>query len=158
LRGGGNRFGNVRLGDRWRRTRRRRRNPRHARRLLGEFFNSRWRLRNRDRRCWGPDCLNQAWRRKRRRRGLDRLRRCARLLCARTGFFRGFGGGLRKDVTLRQLNAALSREALDELARDDLFEGARRALELDAVILFQKLQHFRAAGSEQFRDFVNPNC
>jgi hypothetical protein len=33
----------------------------------------------------------------------------------------------------------LTRKAFDELARDDLFERARGALELDAVILLEQL-------------------
>jgi hypothetical protein len=44
------------------------------------------------------------------------------------------------------------------LAGDDFLERARRAFQLDAVILLEELQHFGAGGAEQFRDFVNPNC
>ena len=47
---------------------------------------------------------------------------------------------------------------LDELPRDDLFDRARRALHLDAVVRLQQRDHFLAGGVEQLRDSVNPNC
>jgi hypothetical protein len=44
------------------------------------------------------------------------------------------------------------------LARNDLLERAGRALQLDAVILLEQLQHFLAGGVQQFSDFVDPDC
>ena len=41
--------------------------------------------------------------------------------------------------------------------RDDLFDRARRALHLDAVIALEQRGHFLARGAEQFRDLVNPD-
>jgi hypothetical protein len=47
-------------------------------------------------------------------------------------------------VTARQGNATLSRDALDERTRDDLFDRTRRAFQLDAVIALQQRKHFLA--------------
>ena len=58
----------------------------------------------------------------------------------------------------RHADAALARQALDELPRDDLFDRARRALHLDAVIALQQRDHFLARRVEQLRDLVNPDC
>ena len=66
-------------------------------------------------------------------------------------------GLLREHVALRQRDALLLGEAIDELARDDLFERARRALELDAVVLLQQRQHVVAGDVEKLSDLVNPN-
>jgi hypothetical protein len=52
----------------------------------------------------------------------------------------------------------LARETLDELPRHDLLERAGCALQLDAVILLEQLQHFLAGGVQQFSDFVDPDC
>src|SRR5262249_5264480 len=57
----------------------------------------------------------------------------------------------------RELNVALFREPLDELARDDLFDRARGALHLDAVIALEQRRHFLARGAEQFRNLEDPN-
>ena len=62
-----------------------------------------------------------------------------------------------EDVALGQRDAALLGEAIDELPRDDLFERARGALQLDAVVLLQQFQHFVAGGVEKLSDLVNPN-
>src|SRR5213075_1763507 len=55
-----------------------------------------------------------------------------------------------------QRDVALARETIDQLARDDLFDGARRALDVDAHLLEQRAD-FLAAGIEQLGDFINPN-
>jgi hypothetical protein len=51
---------------------------------------------------------------------------------------------LGEHVAARQRDATLSRDALDERARDDLFDRTRRALQLDAVIALQQREHFLA--------------
>jgi hypothetical protein len=66
-------------------------------------------------------------------------------------------GLIREDVALRQLDAPLLGVALDELASHDLLEGARRALQLDAVVLPEQIQHFLAARVQKLCDFVDPN-
>ena len=66
-------------------------------------------------------------------------------------------GSLREDVAARQRNVALTRETLDELARDDFLDGARGALHLDAVVALEQRRDLLARGGEQFRDFVNPD-
>jgi hypothetical protein len=48
-------------------------------------------------------------------------------------------------------------EPIHELPRDDLFERARRALQLNSVGLLEQLQHFLAGRVEQLGDLVNPN-
>ena len=65
---------------------------------------------------------------------------------------------LGKDVALWQLDAALTRKSLDELTRHDLFERARRAFQLDAVILLEQRQDFLAGRVQQFSDFIDPDC
>ena len=64
---------------------------------------------------------------------------------------------LGEDVAARQRDVALPREAVDELPRHDLFDRARRALHLDAVIALEQRRHFLARRPEQLRDLVNPN-
>ena len=64
---------------------------------------------------------------------------------------------LGEDVAGRQRDVALLREAIDELPRDDLFDRARRALHLDAVIALEQRRHFLARRAEQLRDLVNPD-
>ena len=106
-----------------------------------------------------PHRLDQSRRRQDRRRRLRRLGRPRPSSHqAPPGFLTDAHGRLREDVALRQLDAALPREPIDELARDDLLERARRALQLDAVILLEQLQHFLAGRVQQFSDFVNPDC
>jgi hypothetical protein len=64
---------------------------------------------------------------------------------------------LREHVAARQRDVALPGHPLDKRARDDFFDGARRALQLDAVIALQQRQHFLARCVEQLSDLVNPN-
>ncbi len=91
----------------------------------------------------------------------DRLRR--RLGRARRGLLgaAGLGGrrcGLEEHLRRRrQGDAALAGMPLDELASHDLFDRARRALHVDAVITLQERDHFLARRVEQLRDFVNPD-
>ncbi len=66
--------------------------------------------------------------------------------------------GVREHLRGRgKSHTALAGQALDELARDDLFDRARRALHLDAVIALEQRHHLLAGGVEQFRDFVDPD-
>jgi hypothetical protein len=58
----------------------------------------------------------------------------------------------------RHRHVALSREPFDELARDDLFDGARRTLDLDPVIALQQRDDLLARSVEQLRDLINPDC
>jgi hypothetical protein len=51
----------------------------------------------------------------------------------------------------------LPRQPIDELSRDDLFDCARGALHLDAVIAFEQSCYFLARGAQEFCNFVNPN-
>ena len=69
----------------------------------------------------------------------------------------GRHGVLGEHVAAGQRDVALPRHSLDERARHDLFDRARRALQLDAVIALEQRQHFLARRVEQFRDLVNPN-
>jgi hypothetical protein len=88
--------------------------------------------------------------------------------CGGLGRFGGLLGGDRlltfgngrfgEDVAARERDVALTRQTLDELPRYDLFDGARRALDLDTVIALEQLRHFLARRAEQFCDFINPNC
>ncbi len=100
------------------------------------------------------DGFHQARRRQHRRGRFRRLRRFPgrRRLLTALGRRR-----LREDVAGRQRDVPLLGKPLHELARDDLFDRARRALHLDAVITLQKRRHFLARGAEQFRDLVNPD-
>jgi hypothetical protein len=66
-------------------------------------------------------------------------------------------GRFGKDVATRQRDATLLREPIHELPRDDFFDRARRALDLDAVIALEQRRHFLARRTEQFRDFINPD-
>ena len=100
-----------------------------------------------------PDGLDEAWRRQRGSRGLDRLGRLLR----RRALLAFDDVSLREDVAARQRNVALTRETLDELARDDFLDGARGALHLDAVVALEQRRDFLARGGEQFRDFENPD-
>ena len=67
------------------------------------------------------------------------------------------GGPFGEHIAAGQRHAALAGQALDELPADDLFDGARRALHVDAVIALQQRHHFLAGRVQQFRDFVDPN-
>src|SRR6185295_1666408 len=58
----------------------------------------------------------------------------------------------------RDLDVPLARLLGDELPRDDLFDRARRALHLDAMVLLQKRHDVLALEVEKLCDFVNPNC
>jgi hypothetical protein len=69
----------------------------------------------------------------------------------------GRNGVLGEHVAARKRDASLSRETLDERARDNFLDGARGALQLDSVIALEQRQHFLARRAEQFRDLVNPN-
>ena len=96
--------------------------------------------------------LDQARRRQRGGGRLGRLRRPA----GRFPSLRG-GGRVGKRRVRRHGQVALPRHARDELARDDLFDRARCALHLDAVIALEQRHHFLARGVEELRDFVNPD-
>ena len=100
------------------------------------------------------DRLDESGRRQHRRRGLRRFRRLLR----RRRLLAFHDGRLGEDVAARQRDAALLREALDELTGDDFFNRARGALHLDAVIALEQRRDFLARRPEQFRDLVNPNC
>ena len=81
--------------------------------------------------------------------------RCAAaFLAPRLGGHRRLEEHLRRR---RQGDAALASVPLDELASHDLFDRARRALHVDAVIALQQRDHFLARRVEQLRDFVNPD-
>jgi hypothetical protein len=105
----------------------------------------------------GGDCwlgrLHETGRRQRRGDRLDRLGRLLRLEGLLALRHRRF----REDVAARQLDVALACEPLDELASDDLLDGARGALHLDTVIALEERRHFLARGPEQFRDSIDPN-
>ena len=109
-----------------------------------------------------PGRLDQARRRQRRRSRLGRLGRGARPSCRRGLDLRRSSPPAtacsEKMSPFGSFDTALPREAFDELPRDDLFERARRALQLDAVDLLEQLQHFLAGGVQQFSDLVNPDC
>jgi hypothetical protein len=107
-------------------------------------------------------------RRDSRLRGLHEARRRERRGCrlCRLGLFRGqswlLGAGLCRGpfgehVAAGQCDVALASEALDELPRDDLFDSARCALQLDAVRALQQRQHFLAARVEELRDLIDTN-
>src|SRR5262249_5824064 len=115
-----------------------------------------WGFLNGNRWLQGLDGLDQPRRSKHGRRRLWRLGLLRRsgLLCAALRRCRC----LREHVAAWQRDATLPRNALDKRPRDDLFDGARRALQLDAVIAFEQRQHFLAGGAEQLRDFVDPDC
>jgi hypothetical protein len=57
-------------------------------------------------------------------------------------------GRLRENVARWQRDAPLLREPIHELARDDFFDRAGRALDFDAVIALQQRGHFLARGAE----------
>ena len=98
--------------------------------------------------------LDEPRRRQRRRGRLGRLRRLAAgLLALRTGA--GVSANEAFEGTLSPRCRAMRD---DELPRDDLFDRARRALHLDAVIALEQRHHFLARGVEKLRDFVNPDC
>jgi hypothetical protein len=88
----------------------------------------------------------------------DRLRRLGRLLGGGGALPALDGRDLGEDVAGRQLDVALLCQAIDELARDDLLDGARGALYLNAVIALEQRRHFLARCPEQLRDLVNPDC
>ena len=98
--------------------------------------------------------LDEARRRQHRR---GRLGRLGRLLRRRAGFLPLTTGVSAKMSPLGSVMLRCLREALDELPRHDLFDRARRALHLDAVIALEQRGHFLARGAEQLRDLVNPN-
>jgi hypothetical protein len=64
---------------------------------------------------------------------------------------------LGEHVAAWKRDAALASHTLDERARDNFFDRARRAFQLDAVIALEEREHFLARGVEELRDFVNPN-
>jgi hypothetical protein len=100
------------------------------------------------------DGLDESRWRQRGRRRLDRFGRLLRRSAALLPFDdRGFG----EDVAAWQLNVALACEALDELAPHDLFDSARRALHLDAVVALEERRHLLARRVEQFRNLVDTN-
>ena len=103
-----------------------------------------------DRRC-RPDRLDEARWRERRRGRLGRLR----LLGRGDGLLALDGRPLGEHVAARQRDAALAREAFHELATHHLFDGARRALQFDAMIALEQRQHFLARRVEQFRDSID---
>ena len=76
---------------------------------------------------------------------------------AGAGFLPLAAGVSAKMFAARQLDVALFRESIDELARHHFLDRARGALDLDAVIALEKRRHFLARGAEQFRDLENPN-
>ena len=89
--------------------------------------------------------LDQARRAQRRDGRLGRLGGARRSCGAAAGLaLDGLGRRLREDVALGQLDVALLGLALDELPRHDLLERARRALQLDAVVLLEQVQHLLA--------------
>jgi hypothetical protein len=99
------------------------------------------------------DCLDQPGRRQSGRDGLDRL---GGFLGRRTLLpfhDRRFG----EHVAAGERDVALTRKPVDELPRDHLLDGARRTLDVNAVIAFEQSGDFLARGAEQFSDFVNPN-
>jgi hypothetical protein len=51
----------------------------------------------------------------------------------------------------------LPRDTIDELTRHDFFDGARGALDLDAVIALEQGDHFLTRRIEQLSDLVNPD-
>ena len=101
--------------------------------------------------------LHEPRRRERRRGRLCRLR----LLRVRGGLLRA---GLRPAGprrTCRRPGSVMPRSRARRSTNwraDDLFDRARRALQLDAVRALQQRQHFLAAGVEKLRDLVNTNC
>ena len=96
--------------------------------------------------------LHESRGRQRRRCRLHRLRFLRR---RRTLFALG-RWCLRENIAGRQLDAAFARETIDELARHDFLDGARRALHVDAHLLQQR-GHFLAARVEQLGHLINPN-
>jgi hypothetical protein len=98
--------------------------------------------------------LDETWRRQRGRDGLWRFGR--------------FLGGTRllalddrhvgENVAGRQRDVSLSREAIDELPRHNLFDRAGGASHLDAVIALEQRRDFLAGGAQELSDLVNPNC
>ena len=108
---------------------------RYRRGGLGRFHQARWRERG--------GC--RLWR--------FRFFRAGRwLLRARLG-----RRALGEHVATRQRDAAVAREALDELARHDFLDCARGAFQLDAVSALQQREHFLAACVEKLGDSVNTN-
>jgi hypothetical protein len=67
------------------------------------------------------------------------------------------GWRIRERGVRRHSDISLTGHAVDELPRHDFFDGAGRALHLDAVIALEQSDHFLARRVEQFRDFVDPN-
>jgi hypothetical protein len=78
-------------------------------------------------------CLDQPRRRQNRGSGLHGFRRLFR----RRSLLALGNRCLRKDVTARQRNIPQTRETFDKLTRDDFFDCARGAFDLDAVIALQ---------------------
>ena len=93
---------------------------------------------------------------RRRKSGRRRLWRFGRFLGRRT-LSSLDDGCFRKDVARWQRDLALSCQPFDELPPDDLFNRARRALHLDAMVTLQQRRDFLARGVEQFRDFIYPD-
>jgi hypothetical protein len=123
------RLGNIRLGKGLR---------------LGDGHSHRRRL----------DGLDEARRRQHRR---GRLRRFD--LSGRRGALLALHHqGLGENVTRWQLDVALLRQAIHELAGNNFLDGARGALDFDPVIALQQRCHFLTRRPEQLRDLVNPDC
>ena len=145
-------FGCNRLDDRWRQfnhglfdDRRRRRRRRH-----GRHFG----LRNGSREGRGLHRFHETRRWK--GRGC-RLRRFRRLLRGSPAFSSLDDRRFRKDVARRQRNLALPREPIDKLPRNDLFDRARRALDLDAMVTLEQSRDFLARGVQQLRNLIYPD-
>jgi hypothetical protein len=62
---------------------------------------------------------------------------------------------LGKDVAARQRDVPLAGHPIDERPGHDLFDGARGALQLDAMIALEQREHFLARRVEQLSDLVN---
>jgi hypothetical protein len=67
------------------------------------------------------------------------------------------GRCLGENISSRQRDVTLARQPLDELPCDDLFNRARGAFHLDAVIALEQRGHFLAGRAEQLCDFVDPD-
>ena len=132
------------LGFRFEHRRRRRRWHQHG---FGGARRGRERFRRRLR------GLDQA---RRRQRGGSRLGRLRRPACRFFPLHRCRRVGKRR--VRRDVESTLPRHARHELARDDLFDCARCALHLDAVVALEQRHHFLARGVQKLRDFVDPDC
>jgi hypothetical protein len=101
-------------------------------------------------RC-GPECLDQA----RAEHGAGWLGRLWRLRGLAAGLFGGRRVG--EERTCWQRNLALAGLPLHELARHDLFDRARRALDVDAGLRLEQGHGLLTRKTEQLRDLVHSN-